>query len=174
VPCGRRLNGGALSLSAARPSANTNIAHIRTYCTRPDSESGKVWRKLDFGNLGLALSYYVQVAATALCPRYAELVEANPNMARMVRWAVWGMPLWDGYEDELASKVADLQNASSSGFAGSVTAALFLRRFVPAGLPWLHLDLYGWNPKDRPGKPVGAWAHGARAVFELLQRRYAG
>ncbi len=87
---------------------------------------------------------------------------------------VWGMPLWDGYEDELASKVADLQNASSSGFAGSVTAALFLRRFVPAGLPWLHLDLYGWNPKDRPGKPVGAWAHGARAVFELLQRRYAG
>ena len=95
MPCGRELNDGALSLSAARPSANTNIAHIRTYCTRPDSENGKVWRKLDFGTLGLALSYYVQVAATALCPRYAELVEANPNMARMVRWAVWDMKLWE-------------------------------------------------------------------------------
>ena len=93
MPCGRELNDGALSLSAARPSANTNIAHIRTYCTRPDSENGKVWRKLDFGTLGLALSYYVQVAATALCPRYAELAEANPNEARLVRWEVWGMPL---------------------------------------------------------------------------------
>jgi hypothetical protein len=93
VPCGRELNDGALSLSAARPSANTNIAHIRTYCTRPDSENGKVWRKLDFGTLGLALSYYVQEAATALCPRYAELAEANPNEARLVRWEVWGMPL---------------------------------------------------------------------------------
>ena len=95
MPCGRELNGGALSLSAAWPSANTNIARIRTYCTRPQSESGKVWRKLDFGTLGLALSYYVQVAATALNTRYDELVEANPNMARMVRWAVWGMPLWE-------------------------------------------------------------------------------
>ena len=93
MPCGRELNNGALSLSEARPRANTNIAHIRTYCTRPDSENGKVWRKLDFRNLGHALSYYVQVAATALNTRYAELVEANPNMARMVRWEVWGMPL---------------------------------------------------------------------------------
>ncbi len=93
MPCGRELNNGALSLSAARPSANTNIAGIRTYCTRPDSESGKVWRKLDFGTLNMALSYYVQVAATALNTRYAELVKANPNMARMVRWDVWGMPL---------------------------------------------------------------------------------
>jgi hypothetical protein len=93
LPCGRELNNGALSLSEARPSANTNIASIRTYCTRPETESGNVWRKLDFGTLNMALSYYVQVAATALCPRYAELVEANPNMARMVRWEVWDMPL---------------------------------------------------------------------------------
>jgi hypothetical protein len=93
VPCGRELNGGALSLSEAWPSATTNIASIRTYCTRPESESGTVWRKLDFLNLGTALAYYVQVAATALNPRYAELAEANPNMARLVRWVVWDMPL---------------------------------------------------------------------------------
>ena len=95
MPCGRWLNGGALSLSEERPSATTNIAGIRTYCTRPDSESGTVWRKLDFLNLGMALAHYVKVAATALNPRYAELAEANPNMARLVRWAVAEMKLWE-------------------------------------------------------------------------------
>ena len=85
---------------------------------------------------------------------------------------VWPMPLWTGYEDELQSRVADLQNASSSGFAGSITAALFLRRFVPQGLPWLHLDLYAWNPKDRPGRPLGAEAQTLRAVARFLQGRY--
>jgi hypothetical protein len=95
VPCGRWLNGGALSLSEERPSATTNLASIRTYCTRPESERGTVWRQLEFRNLGHALSYYVQVAATALNPRYAELAEANPNMARRVRWAVWDMRLWE-------------------------------------------------------------------------------
>ena len=82
------------------------------------------------------------------------------------------MPLWRGYEDELQSRIADLQNASSSGFAGSITAGLFLRRFVPSGQHWIHLDLYAWNPKDRPGRPVGAEAHTLRAVVEWLQRRY--
>ncbi len=119
MPCGRELNNGALSLSATRPSANTNIAHIRTYCTRPDSESGNVWRKLDFGTLNMALSYYVQVAATALCPRYAELVEANPNMARMVRWDVWGMPLLEIVPDAtvlawVAEKFPELDQDTAS------------------------------------------------------------
>jgi leucyl aminopeptidase len=101
------------------------------------------------------------------------LVQALADAGRAVADPVWPMPLWSGYEDELNSRVADLQNASSSGFAGSVTAALFLRRFVPAAQDWLHLDLYAWNPKERPGRPVGADAHTVRAVFEFLRRRYA-
>ncbi len=101
------------------------------------------------------------------------LVHALADAGRAVADPVWPMPLWSGYEDELNSRVADLQNASSSGFAGSVTAALFLRRFVPAAQDWLHLDLYAWNPKERPGRPVGADAHTVRAVFEFLRRRYA-
>jgi leucyl aminopeptidase len=85
---------------------------------------------------------------------------------------LWPMPLWGGYEDELTSRIADLNNAPPSGMAGSVTAALFLRRFVADPARWLHLDIYGWNPKDRPGRPVGAEAQGVRALSAWLVRRY--
>ena len=85
---------------------------------------------------------------------------------------VWPMPLWAAYEDDLASKVADVANASASGFAGSVVAALFLRRFVAEATPWLHLDLYGWNGKERPGRPVGGEAQTVRALYGLLAARY--
>jgi leucyl aminopeptidase len=87
---------------------------------------------------------------------------------------LWPMPLWSGYEDELASKVADLANASTSGFAGAITAALFLRRFVGASTPWLHVDLYGWNGRERPGRPVGAEAQAVRALYRMIAARYPG
>jgi leucyl aminopeptidase len=85
---------------------------------------------------------------------------------------LWPMPLWDGYEDELSSRIADINNAPSGGMAGSVTAALFLRRFVADPGKWLHLDIYGWNPKERPGRPVGAEAQGIRAIVGLLRQRF--
>jgi leucyl aminopeptidase len=85
---------------------------------------------------------------------------------------LWPMPLWDGYEEELASRIADLNNAPASGMAGSVTAALFLRRFVADPARWLHLDIYAWNAKDRPGRPAGAEPQGVRAVYSWLRRRY--
>ena len=85
---------------------------------------------------------------------------------------LWELPLWSGYEDDLGSRIADLANASANGFAGAVLGALFLRRFVGEGTRWLHLDLYAWNPKERPGRPVGAEAQGVRALFALLERRY--
>jgi len=67
---------------------------------------------------------------------------------------VWPLPLWTGYEEELASKVADLGNVAAAPFAGSIIGALFLKRFVTATPAWMHLDLYAWNPKERPGRPV--------------------
>jgi leucyl aminopeptidase len=84
---------------------------------------------------------------------------------------LWPMPLWAPYEEDLASKVADLGNASASTFAGSVIAALFLRRFVAERTPWLHIDLFAWNPKERPGRPVGAEAQTVRALFALIKER---
>ena len=71
----------------------------------------------------------------------------------------------------LDSKVADLNNAPGSPFAGSVTAALFLDRFVAPGVPHLHFDLYGWNPATKPGRPEGGEAQTARLLFDLLSER---
>ena len=85
---------------------------------------------------------------------------------------VWPLPLWPGYEEELASKVADLGNVAATPFAGSIIAALFLGRFVTETPNWLHLDLYAWNGKERPGRPVGAEAQCVRSLFQLIRSRY--
>jgi len=85
---------------------------------------------------------------------------------------IWPMPLWTGYDDELASKIADLANVSASPFAGSIIAALFLKRFVTATRAWVHLDLYAWNAKERPGRPVGAEAQCVRALYRLIRARF--
>ncbi|MBS0399781.1 MAG: leucyl aminopeptidase family protein, partial [Proteobacteria bacterium] len=85
---------------------------------------------------------------------------------------LWPMPLWSSYEDELASKVADLCNVSASSFAGAIFGALFLKRFVSANPRWMHVDLYAWNARDRPGRPVGAELQGVRAFHRFLVNRY--
>jgi leucyl aminopeptidase len=85
---------------------------------------------------------------------------------------LWRMPLWDGYDEMLKSDVADLVNAADGGFAGAITAALFLRRFVPAEIAWAHLDVFAWRPSARPGRPKGGDAFGLRAAFAMLKTRY--
>jgi leucyl aminopeptidase len=85
---------------------------------------------------------------------------------------LWRLPLWQPYDQMLDSKVADLNNVSAGGFAGSITAALFLRRFVSAAKAWLHCDIYAWNQATRPGRPEGAECQGARALYHLLAERY--
>jgi leucyl aminopeptidase len=77
---------------------------------------------------------------------------------------VWRMPLWAGYDPWLDSKVADVNNVSSKPFAGAIVAALFLKRFVPAGIAWLHLDVYAWNADAQPGRPEGGEAQAVRAL----------
>lgn len=85
---------------------------------------------------------------------------------------LWRLPLWDGYDELLASDIADLVNAPDGGFAGAVTAALFLRRFVPAGTPWAHFDTFAWRPASKPGRPKGGEALGLRAAWAMLKERY--
>lgn len=84
---------------------------------------------------------------------------------------VWRMPLWQPYEDMLASDIADISN-SGGAFAGAVTAALYLQKFVPEDLPWAHLDTFAWRPAAKPGRPKGGEALGLRAVFGYLAGRY--
>ncbi|MEA2946168.1 MAG: leucyl aminopeptidase [Alphaproteobacteria bacterium] len=85
---------------------------------------------------------------------------------------LWRMPLWRPYDQMLDSRVADLNNVSSGNFGGSITAALFLRRFVAAATPWLHFDIFAWNPTAKPGRPEGAECQAARALYALLVARY--
>ena len=93
--------------------------------------------------------------------------------AEAVADPVWRMPLWQPYLAMLDSKIADINNAGSAPFAGSITAALFLDRFVPDGQSWLHADIYAWNPKDGPGRPEGGEAQAIRALYSLFEERFA-
>ena len=85
---------------------------------------------------------------------------------------LWRLPLWRPYRKLLESYLADFTNAGASRHAGAITAALFMERFIPEGMPWLHLDTYAWNDGDRPGRPRGGEAMGLRAMFALLSKRY--
>jgi leucyl aminopeptidase len=86
---------------------------------------------------------------------------------------LWRMPLWKPYMSMIESKVADIDNAGKGGFAGAITAALFLSRFVGEGLRWIHADIFAWNPSSRPARPEGGEAQTIRAMFALLKHRFA-
>jgi leucyl aminopeptidase len=85
---------------------------------------------------------------------------------------VWRMPLWKPYRSMFDSKWADLNNAGTGGFAGSITAALFLQRFVTETTAWAHFDIYGWVPSAKPGRPEGGEPQAARLAAEMVMRKY--
>ncbi len=88
----------------------------------------------------------------------------------------WRLPLWESYRSSLSSKIADLQNSAPGG-AGAITAALYLDEFIVSKNgkkpSWIHMDLMGFQPVPKPGRPVGGEAQGMRALFALLQHRYS-
>ncbi len=83
---------------------------------------------------------------------------------------LWRMPFWAPYDAQLKSKIADISHISDSGFAGSITAALFLKRFAKKAKQYTHLDIYGWVPKETIGKTYGGEPQGARAVLDVLEK----
>jgi len=85
---------------------------------------------------------------------------------------LWRLPLWQPYMKRLTSRLADISNTTNDGQAGSVTAALFLSRFVEKADTWAHFDIFGWTPVEKPGFPVGGEAQGIRALYALLQEKY--
>ena len=92
------------------------------------------------------------------------------DAAHAVGDPVWRMPFWAPYDKLLKSSIADVNHISDGPFAGSVTAALFLKRFVKKAKRFAHLDIYGWVPRARPGRPQGGEPQGARALFETFRR----
>ncbi|MCL7714572.1 leucyl aminopeptidase family protein [Stenotrophomonas mori] len=119
-------------------------------------------------------------ARIALGPDLPALFSNDDTLAQQwlaagdrTRDPVWRMPLWRPYLRYLHSGIADLANAGSR-MAGSVTAALYLERFVDPGLPWAHLDVYAWNDGERPGRPAGGEALALRSAWAMLKARYGG
>ena len=130
-------------------------------------------------DLLIDLATLTGAARVALGPELPAVYSGDPVLAGALQATglhsddpLWAMPLWRSYEDDLSSRIADLNNAGSSGFAGSITAALFLSRFVTDPSRWLHVDLYAWNPRERPGRPVGGEAQAVRALYALIRQRY--
>jgi leucyl aminopeptidase len=119
-------------------------------------------------------------ARTALGPDLPPLYSTDDKLARDLMAAglaaddpLWHMPLWAPYDQMMNSKIADMNNAGSTPFAGSITAAMFLKRFVKNAKAWVHLDIYGWAPEPRPGRPFGGTDQGIRAVYGVLKSRYS-
>jgi leucyl aminopeptidase len=102
-----------------------------------------------------------------------DLAGSVEQAARDVEDPIWRMPLWDPYDDLLKSDVADFANASSTPMAGCITAALFLKKFVPDDVQWGHFDTFAWRDAAKPGRPKGGDALGLRAVFAALSKRYS-
>jgi leucyl aminopeptidase len=131
--------------------------------------------------LTIDLATLTGAARAAVGPQVVPFWTADDTLADQIAAAgvaqadpLWRLPLWAGYESSLDSDIADLKNDPDAwAQAGSITAALFLQRFAPASGSWVHLDIFGWNPKAGPGRIVGAEAQAIRALLSVLETRFA-
>ncbi|HLZ76862.1 leucyl aminopeptidase family protein [Phenylobacterium sp.] len=134
--------------------------------------------------LTIDLATLTGAARVALGPQLPPFYTDDDELARQIEAAalaerdpVWRMPLWKAYADALDSDVAEIKNDPDGwAQAGSVTAALFLQRFAPSGPkcgPWVHFDIFAWNPRNRPGHPVGAEAQAIRGLYRMIRDRFA-
>lgn len=138
--------------------------------------------KASEGNPELIIDFATLTGAArvALGPDLPAFFANSDELAKLVGQAaleiddpIWRMPLWDAYDDMLKSDIADFANASSTPMAGCITAALFLKKFVPDDVQWAHLDTFAWRDAAKPGRPKGGEALGLRAVFTALAKRYS-
>ena len=101
-----------------------------------------------------------------------ELAQDIASHGTQAQDPVWRLPLWEAYDRLLDGKISTLCNVSSGPFAGSITATLFLRRFIEHAKAWAHFDIYGWNPSTKPARPEGGDAQTARLLYGLLEARF--
>lgn len=128
---------------------------------------------IDFATLTGAARVAVGPDLPALFANNDALADGLLESGKAVADPCWRLPLWAGYEDMYASDVADIGNTGGS-FAGAITAALFLQRFVDDGVAWAHFDTYAWRPSPRPGQAKGGEAMGLRASWHYLRSHYRG
>ena len=126
---------------------------------------------VDFATLTGSARSAVGAEIAAMFTNDDEIASGISDCGRVLDDPVWRMPLHSDYDFMLESKVADVVNSASSPYAGAITAALFLQKFVN-DVPWVHFDIMAFNTRARPGHPEGGEAMGVRAVFEYLERRF--
>lgn len=124
---------------------------------------------IDFATLTGAARVALGTELPAVFVKDDGLHESLKNASNKVNDPFWRLPLWENYNKLNNSFVADISNSGQSSYAGAITAALFLKRFVDPLIPWIHIDLYSWNDKYSPGKPIGGEAMMMRGVFEFLK-----
>lgn len=127
---------------------------------------------LDFASLTGAARIAVGPDVAAFFANQEDLAQGLQQAGENSGDPLWRLPLYQPYERYLKSEVADIANASSGPYAGAITAALYLKQFVPGTIPWAHFDISAWNFDKLPGRPVGAEANALRAVYAYLQDRY--
>ncbi len=85
---------------------------------------------------------------------------------------LWRLPIYMPYRKSIESKIADLANSPAAPLGGAITAAVFLKEFIPEGISWAHFDIMAWNPSSRPAAPEGGEANGLRTVARYLCERF--
>ena len=127
---------------------------------------------LDFATLTGAARVALGTELPALFTNDDTVAETFHRHGAAIHDPVWRMPLHTPYRSMLESSVADLSSTGTSGYAGAITAALFLKEFVGPGIPWAHLDIMAYNTSSRPGRPEGGEAMGMRAAYAVIAERF--
>ena len=116
-------------------------------------------------------------ARVALGPDLPPLYTDNEDLAARLLASgsavgdpLWRMPFWAPYDKLLKSSIADVNHIAEGSFAGSIIAALFLKRFVRNAKRFAHLDIFGWVPREQPGRPQGGEPQAARALFDFFRQ----
>jgi leucyl aminopeptidase len=127
---------------------------------------------IDLSTLTGAARVAVGTDLSALFSNNDAVAAAVTQHAEQQMDPVWRLPLFAAYREALNSSIADINNATADSYAGAITAALFLKEFVPDTIPWVHFDIMAWNLKSRPGRPQGGEAMALRALFSYLCSQY--
>ena len=126
-------------------------------------------------DLMICIATLTGAARVAVGPDIAPYFTDDAGLSHVVATAaqnvsdpVWQLPLHAPYETMIEPGIADLDNAPKGGFAGAITAALFLKRFVSDTQKFIHFDCYGWQPSSAPARPKGGVGQGTRALFQAI------
>jgi leucyl aminopeptidase len=101
-----------------------------------------------------------------------EVAEGLLQISKAKHDPIWRLPLFEGYQSNLKSDVADLSSTGSSSYGGAITAALFLQQFVDSDIDWIHIDMMAWNIKSLAGRPIGGEAMAIRSLYHLIANKY--